>query len=56
MKRKYIALTLSILMTGSIFMGCGKKETAEEGDKIQISYINWNLATEEENNIERRMI
>lgn len=56
MKRKYLSLALAAVMSASIFVGCGKKESKDQGEKIQISYINWNLATEEENNIERRMI
>ena len=58
MKRKYLAVALAAVMVGTLFVGCGKKDgdSSESGKKIQIKYINWNLATEEENNLERRMI
>ena len=58
MKRKYLTVALAAVMVGTLFVGCGKKDVASSGsgEKIQITYINWNLATEEENNLERRMI
>lgn len=56
MKRKYLSMALAVMMMGSIFTGCGSKGDGAKGDKVQITYTNWNLGTEEENNIERRMI
>lgn len=56
MKRKYLAAALAAVMAGTLFVGCGKKEAGVSTEKIQITYVNWNLGTEEENNLERRMI
>lgn len=57
MKRKAISLLMVGLLSLSVFAGCNKGSGADgDNDKIKITYINWNLGTEEENNIERRMI
>ena len=56
MKRKYLTAALAAVMVGSLFVGCGKKDADAVTDKIQITYTNWNLGTEEEKNLERQMI
>ncbi len=57
MKRKAISLLMVGLLSLSVFAGCNNGAGDEgDNDKIKITYINWNLGTEEEKGIERRMI
>ena len=53
MLKKVISLALISAMAISL-VSCTEKK--KEENKIELSYINWNLATEQENNLERRMI
>lgn len=58
MKKKLLSLVLASTVVGAMFTGCSKTSATGEGsgDKIEITYANWNLGTEEENNLERQMI
>lgn len=60
MKKRLLTAVLAGSMLGTVLTGCGAKSEASQGkgedEKIVINYANWNLGTEEENNIERRMI
>lgn len=62
MKRKIVSIFMICIMAVSLFAGCGKGDTQEnagldieEGD-VTLTLATWNLGTEEENNINRRMI
>lgn len=39
MKRRILAATLALVMTASLFVGCGKKESGSDGDKIKLTFL-----------------
>lgn len=65
MVKKFFSLAAITAIAGMTLVGCGNSSTdssktdsdvSSNEEKIVISYANWNLGTEEENNLERRMI
>lgn len=54
MKKRALSLILVTMLAGSILTGCGAKK--QESNKKVITYAAWNLGTEQEKNIERRMV
>ena len=39
MKRRILAAALALVMTASLFVGCGKKESGSDGDKIKLTFL-----------------
>ncbi|MGL4338424.1 MAG: hypothetical protein ACRCST_16185, partial [Turicibacter sp.] len=65
MTKKFLSLTALVAIAGFTLFGCSNgapesNSTADVGghetEKVEITYANWNLGTEEENNLERQMI
>ena len=60
MKKSTVIKTGIALVACGLLVGCGQKDQSgnskEDGDKIILTYANWNLGTESEKNLERLMI
>lgn len=56
MVKPVIAVTLAAAMLAGCSGGSKEDKKSGSGDKVTITYASWNLGTEEENNLERRMI
>lgn len=56
--KKVVALLIVAALSVSMFVGCGKKNNggSADGEQITLRYATWDLGTEEDNNIYRRMI